>query len=271
MKRKKPRSRPIKHDIDYLFDELYLNAMRENIVKNKLVEYIRNGILEQYPDMLNVQAYVEKNIERKARNLFQRKKRCRRKAFLNTWNYFVTFTYDNEKCTEESFKASLRKCLSNLHTRRGWKYFGVPEYSPEEKRLHFHLVVYVPEGQMVGRIYERRDYSTKSHKIQITHPNSFFEERFGRCDFTEISNHDLKRGTTLNYILKYLEKSGENILYSRGIPSDFVKEISEEDIVCEMVDFVTKYVVFDDSIDYEIDVLHLRKAPDIVIPFPLTS
>ncbi len=263
--------KPIRYNIDYLFDELYLKAMRENVRKEHLSEFIKKGILEVYPEDFGVEAFVEKSIERKKRNLFQRKKRCRRKAFLNEWNYFVTFTYDSEKHTEESFRQKLRKCLSNLHTRRGWKYFGVPEYSPEEKRLHFHLVMYIPDVQLVGNIYERRDYSTKTHKMQISHPNDYFEKRFGRCDFTAISTKDLKRGTALNYILKYLEKSGESIIYSRGIPTDFMKEVSDEDIVCEMIDFVAKFVLFDDCIDYEVDVLKKRKASDIVLNVPLTS
>ena len=270
-RKKKVISRPILYDIDYLFDELYLKAMRENVRKEHLSEFIKNGLLEVYPEEFGLDSFVEQSIKRKQKNLFQRKKRCRRKAFLNEWNYFVTFTYDSEKHTEESFRMKLRKCLSNLHSRRGWKYFGVPEYSPEEKRLHFHLVMYIPEGEMVGKIYERRDYSTKNHKMQVSHPNDYFERRFGRCDFTEISTTDLKRGTALNYILKYLEKSGERIIYSRGIPSDFIKEVSDEDIICEMIDFVAKYVLFDDCIDYEVDVLKIKRAPDIVLNVPLTS
>ena len=46
--------------------------------------------------------YVESNLERKKRNLIARRIRLTRKANLQDFNYFVTFTYDGAKHTEES-------------------------------------------------------------------------------------------------------------------------------------------------------------------------
>ena len=65
---------------------------------------------------------------------------------MNRWNYFVTFTYDPKKHTAESFNKKLRKCLSNLHTRRGWKYMGVFEEGFENGTLHFQALLYVPKN-----------------------------------------------------------------------------------------------------------------------------
>lgn len=269
LKAKKERSY-CRMPIDDLFDQLHLRAIRENIARKDLQEYILSGLREEYPEMWGLTEYVEKKLFQAARNLGARKKRFRRKAFLNPWNYFVTFTYSDDLQSEESFKKRLRKCLSNLHTRRGWLYMGVFERAPETGRLHFHAIMYVPEGQMVGEIYERRDYSTRQHKIQVTHCNTFFEDRLGRNDFEELSETELRRGSTMQYLLKYIEKSDERIIYSRGIPTDFCKEINDNDIICEMVDFVTKYVLFNDVIDYEEDVKRTKKSSSVfyVVPKP---
>ena len=256
---------------DDLFDQLYLKALRENVAKKNLHDFILSGLREEFPDAWGLADYVDRKIERVAKNLSSRKKRFRRKAFLNPWNYFVTFTYDDELQSEESFRKRLRKALSNLHTRRGWLYMGVFERAPETGRLHFHAIMYIPEGQMVGEIYERRDYSTKHHKMQITHPNSFFEERFGRNDFEILSEAELRRGTTMQYLLKYLEKTEERIIYSRGIPTEFYKEINDNDVICEMVDFVTKWILFNDVIDYEEDVKHTKKSSHLLYQEPLPS
>lgn len=270
--KRKPKERSyVRMPIDDLFDELYLQAMKENVSRDELHDYIKAGLFEQYPDKWGLDDFIDKKIDRVRRNLAVRKKRFRRKAYLNPWNYFVTFTYSDKLQSEESFKKRLRKCLSNLHTRRGWLYMGVFEHAPDTGRLHFHAIMYVPEGAMVGKIYEREDYSTKHHKMQIIHPNTFFEASFGRCDFEELSETELRRGTTLNYLLKYLEKTDERIVYSRGIPTEFFKEINDNDVICEMVDFVVKYVLFNDVVDYEIDVKRTKEPPTVFYVTPPPS
>ena len=204
-------------------------------------------------------------IEKKQRNVFARKKRFRRKGNLNRWTYFVTITYDDNKQSEETFRKKLRKCLSNLHTRRGWRYMGVFEEAPETGRLHFHGLIYVPDGQMIGQIAEKQDYSKRLGKIQTTHENDFFFNAFGKNDFEELDMNELKHGQTLNYILKYIEKTGERIVYSRGIPTQVCKELPQTEIVCKMQEFMTKFVLFDDTIDYERDVLHYTKLKQMTI------
>ena len=247
--------------MDDYFNQIYLEAIQNNVAKRSLQEYLLSALRERFPGEPKLEEYVEKKMLKVYRNLSARKKRFRRKAFLNPWNYFVTFTYNDELHDEESFRTRLRKCLSNLHTRRGWLYMGVFERAPETGRLHFHAIMYVPEGQMIGGIYESRDYSTRHHKMQVTHPNSFFEVRFGRNDFEALSNVELRRGSTIQYLLKYLEKTAERIVYSRGIPSEFYRVVNDDDVICEMVDFVIKYVLFDDVIDYDTDIKDRKMLP----------
>ncbi len=210
------------------------------------------------PDYENLDKCIADKIERKQHNLYVRKKRFRRKANLNRWNYFVTFTYDDGKHDADSFRAKLRKCLSNLHTRRGWRYMGVFERAPETGRLHFHGLLYVPLGEMIGTITEKTDYSTAQGKMQMTHENDFFQKAFGRNDFEELNEMELKHGQTLNYLLKYIGKTGERIVYSRGIPTEIYRKLNDDEIVTEMQDFGTKYILFDNVISWERDIMHFK-------------
>ena len=73
--------------------------------------------------------YVESYIEKKNRNLIERRKRLARKINLGRWNYFCTFTYDDKLHNEESFKKKLKNCLKKLSHRKGWIYIGVWERS----------------------------------------------------------------------------------------------------------------------------------------------
>lgn len=246
----------VKTILDKDFDRYFLEAITEFRSYKKQLAYIKEKILSEYgypgDELIGALVpFIEEKYKTKMKNIQLRKKRFRRKAFLNEWNYFVTFTYDSEKTTEEDFKVSLRKCLSNFHTRRNWRYMGVWEYGEKEKRLHFHALMFIPEGQMISEIYERKDYSERKHKMIITHENKFFFEKFGKNDFAPITNESLKRGKTLDYILKYITKTNEKIVYSRGIPSEFTDDITDNDVAVTLIDFVVKYILFDNVYDSE--------------------
>lgn len=188
----------------------------------------------------------------------------------------ITFTYDDTKHTAETFKKKLRKCLSNLHTRRGWRYMGVFEQAPDTGRLHFHGLIYVPVGEMLGVVTEMQDYSTAQGKMQTRNENSFFAENFGRNDFCEVSKSEMKNGKRTEYILKYIGKTNERICYSRGIPTEICKVIDGDDIITEMHDFVTKYILFDDIVDWERDIMRYRfnkqmSITDLLCNSPLSA
>ena len=204
---KKTASKPKKYRISKnntareIFDGLYAYTLTEGKNKAETRAFLQDNLIHLFDSKTALNAFIDENLKRKANNLHNRKKRFRRKANLNRWNYFVTFTYADEKHTELEFRAKLRRCLSNLHTRRGWRYMGVFERAPETGRLHFHALLYVPQGEMIGAITEVQDYSTKAHKMQTTHSNSFFADRFGRNDFAELSPAEMKqdrKSTRLN-------------------------------------------------------------------------
>jgi hypothetical protein len=96
---------------------------------------------------------------------------------------------------------------------------------------------------------ERREYSKKRGEIYTRYANTFFDDAFGKSDFQELNPILLKRGGTLKYLVKYIVKTGEKIVYSRGIPAEVLVELAGSDIVGEYLDYVTKYVLFDDVID----------------------
>lgn len=212
-----------------LFDELYQKYL--NKPRRIKLELIAKEMLPYFKTEELSRIYVNENIERKLRNLIARRIRLTRKANLQEFNYFVTFTYDGKLHTEDSFRKGLKNCLRHLVERKQWKYIGVWERSPDKQRLHFHGIFHIPEGTMPGMLLDVNDYNFNTHNRQITHQNTYFNERFGRSDFELIDDMD-KMGDALAYIMKYIEKSGEKIVYSKGLPQFFISDVMDEDIIC---------------------------------------
>lgn len=255
----------INDDYSGLFDSIYYEGhiklgLRDSKRDKSLSDYIKSRILEECPDCPDVDGVIADGMRRMVNNLYHRKKRFRRKAYLNRWNYFVTFTFDDDKHSAETFKQKIKKCLSNFHSRRGWRYMGVFEEAPETGRLHFHGLLYVPDGEMVGSLEEKKDYSTAQHRMQTRVENSFFAYRFGRNDFAEINDIAVRYGKTIDYIMKYIGKTGERIVYSRGIPTEICKQLTDDDIITEMIDFVGKYILFDSVLDWDDNGRRIRQA-----------
>lgn len=253
----------VRSALDIQFDDLFLRAynkgLRDRKIEKPMSEYIRSGLSSLFTEEEIAEADVAERIKRKLNNLHHRIKRFRRKAYLNKWNYFVTFTYDNEKHDEETFKRKLRRCLSNLHTRRGWRYMGVFERAPETGRLHFHGLLYVPDGEMLGRLEEKTDYSTAQEKMQTRNENSFFAKYYGRNDFEEITEAQMEYGNSVDYILKYIGKTNERIVYSRGVPTEISLNLTEKDVITELTnDFAYKVILFDDVVNWERDILRCK-------------
>lgn len=157
----------------------------------------------------------------------------------------ITFTYDSALHTEDSFRKKLKNTLGHFCSRKSWRYIGVWEHSPEKKRLHFHGVFDIPDGTMPGILYEKSDYSFNKHRRLITVQNTYFNDRFGRCDFEKIEGYG-KLGEALAYIMKYIEKSGEKIVYSKGLPQFFISDIITEDVVCNIGMEDSKLLLYDD-------------------------
>lgn len=226
-----------------LFNELYQEYLflKKRERREKLIE----AMLPYFKTEKAAETYVDSNLERKLRNLIARRIRLSRKINLHEFNFFVTFTYSDKLHTEESFKKGLKSTLKNFSTRKGWRYVGVWERSPEKHRLHFHGLFYIPEGTMPSELDEREDYSFATHRRQTIHECTYFAYRFGRNDFEAITDMQ-KLGNAVAYIMKYLEKTGEKIVYSKGLPQYFISDIVEDDVVTTMGLEDKKLLLFDD-------------------------
>ncbi len=225
-----------------LFEQLYKEylflskAQRRNKIIKEMLPY--------FNDAKKAEEYVKANLERKQRNLICRRVRMTRKAHLANFNYFCTFTYDDKKHTEETFRKKLKNKLSLLAYRQGWKYMGVWERSPEKQRLHFHGLFNIPDGTMPSGMEIVRDYSKPNHKMQESQQNKYFLENFGRNDFKELNKHRL--GESLAYLMKYIEKTGEKIVYSKGLYQYFISDIMDDDVVSTIGQEDKKLLLFDD-------------------------
>ena len=224
----KARDKPNESEAVAEFEQAFKKAKGK---RRKRKEMLVKEFAPLFKSEQQASEFVEEQFNRLSRNRWERYKRMIRRAYLQAWDYFVTFTFDSEKHTEESFRKQLMNCLYHLSNRKGWRYIGVWERGELGKRLHFHALMHIPQGAMVGELEEHNDYSTKRHKWEKSVQNSFFNERFGRSDFDAIVC-SRSVSDSVNYMLKYLSKSDEKVVYSRGLKTYLVADILDEDILC---------------------------------------
>lgn len=264
-KKKKFKNTKTADKVKEKFEELYKeNGNLRNKERKKI---IATELEKELKDTELTIDYVNKQFERKRKNDIERKKRLYRKVYLQEWNYFCTFTYDSNKLTETEFREKLTNCLRHLASRNKWKYIGVWELSPTNYRLHFHGLFYTP--QMIGTFETKTDYSTTNHQMQTANQNTYFLERFGRNDFKPIDQNELNQA--VRYLTKYMEKTGERIVYSKGLGTYFVSDIIESDIICTIGKEDRKILLFDDFyclIDGE---LIGKVSQDVIKKMPKTN
>ena len=249
-KKKKPANSVAKAtELSKAFDESY-SRLQSDMTVSEQKAFVRDSLADKYGNAAGLlDKFIDSKFKAKLQSKKARIKRFERKAFLNRWNYFLTFTYDNKKHTQETFEKSLKKCLSNLSTRRGWSFMLQEEYGSKTGRKHYHAFAYIPDGQMVGAITKKRDYSKRLLRGKYRFENDFFT-KFGRNDFQPINDKNKTEfKKVIRYLTKYMTKTDSKTMYSRGIPSEIYRDVTEDEIVCEMVDFVLKYIMYDDVLD----------------------
>lgn len=252
-----------KKDLSAIIEEHYLSYMSlKDKSDTSAFGYIKARMKDELKDYTADEAntLLEEQIKRVDCNYYARRRRFIRKFYMLRPNYFITFTYDSEKMDEQTFVRKLRRCLVNLAERRDWLCIIVPEKGGEGGRKHFHVVARIPKGQMIGELYERNDWSTKHKRRVRTVSNTFFERTFGRCDFKEIKHFEVHCGQVVSYLLKYLSKDNERVMYSRGIPTDIILDLSEDDVAVQFIDGSNRIVFWDDVFKrpFEELCLHLK-------------
>ena len=221
-----------------LFDELYDTWLslkwktRRNMLISALKPYFENDYKKTF-------AFVDSNLDRRRHNTGSRFRRARNKCNLNRFNYFVTFTYSDAKMDRETFKKKLRAYLKNKVNRSGWKYYGVWEGWDGKKRLHFHALMYIPDGTMPGELVKERRYNTNEKRMKETIGNTEFNEKFGRSDVSEII--EPMKDAAYQYVLKYLNKGGKAMV-SKNCPEHISGWVSRGELLCEMEKRENRYI-----------------------------
>lgn len=264
--KKQPKSPKTQQPHKAEFETAYKNS--QALPKRERKAFIVEQLKSEFNSPEQSKQYVEQQTERKKTNAIKRRVRLFRKVHLQEWNYFVTFTYDGNKLDENTFKRKLMNTLKHLVSRKGWKYIGVWERSPEKNRLHFHGIFYIPE--MIGELKAVTDYDTVSHRKQTTYQNTHFLKQFGRNDFKALMPYDIDR--SVRYILKYIEKSGERLCYGGKLPTYFVSSILDDDVLCPYGIADKKLLLFDDftCIDYD-GVVIGKASPEVIKQMPKSN
>jgi hypothetical protein len=252
---------------DDFFEVLYQAHYKSGMKSDALFRRVYPTFAKNFGDNMVSVDFVIQKIKGKWQSYQERRTRFERKAYLNNWSYFITVTYDNKKMTERGFYKRLKKTMSNFAVRRGWKFMGVFERGKKSERLHFHALLYVLEGQMVGELVNKHDYSLSDKRLQWTNENTFFKETFGKNDFDVIDMHSLKNGKAMSYLLKYVGKTGNGVFYSRGIHDSFYADHdADEDFSISYIDkMITKCVLFDDI--YVLTDDNFSRVPDDAFDF----
>lgn len=215
-----------KDEIEDLYRKASVDVIgnRSGRITKRDLKRVSKYVLEQlrvaHPLSIINESDVECGVYRVYRMYLGRFKTLKRKVHMYPWNYFVTFTYDDEKFdSEEEFRSTLTTLLNHLSNRYGWRYFGVFEKGEIGERLHFHGVLYVPNGTMRGKISKQGRYSTKRHQYEYANVNDYFLERFGWNHFDPVDQVKLRQRAGFAYITKYIQKDNEKLCYSRGTPA----------------------------------------------------
>ncbi len=247
------------------FDDLFRSAGKKgcldrgNIRNNrKLDDYLKEEIIkEELCKEEELDVFYEKNIDRTIHKNYMREIRYKRKLMLYTFNYFVTITYDEAKYQDpEEFRKDLKKWLGNMRTNKNWTVIGCFEEGENGERLHFHAFIYIPKGTLPGngKLVQQNRYSKKMQKRVRTHESEFVRAKFGINDFDYIEKpaYEYKcksqgKGNVLNYITKYVIKSGEKLFYSRGIPAELEEKLDVNDVCCVYDGFASPVCVYSDE------------------------
>ncbi len=233
--------------------------------KKERKDFMKEQLKDCFKTEKEMTEFIDKQTGRKKVNAIKRRVRLFRKVHLQEWNYFVTFTYDGNKLDENTFKKKLMNTLKHLVSRKKWKYIGVFERSPEKQRLHFHGIFYIPE--MIGKLKAITDYDTIAHRKQTTYQNTHFLKHFGRNDFKALMPRDID--SSVRYILKYIEKSGERLVYGGKLPTYFKSHILDEDVLCPYGVDDRKLLLFDDFTCIDEDGVVMGKAsPEVIKKMP---
>lgn len=232
--------------------------------RDSFIKGICDSLISNAPDLnikVNLQQKREEVIQKLnellddcIHNLCNREKRFWRKAMFNMtkYMYFVTISYSDENFSdEEIFREKLKKWFSNNHSNHGTLVQGVFEQGGEFGRLHFHGLMYVPDGFFKDGLVKRKVFSTKKNKWVEINENPTLRRKFGQNDFSKLNVYNIVE--SIEYICKYVAKSGERFFYNRGIKGEALALCDVKKICFKSIEYVTHYLFDPDVKAYEIE------------------
>lgn len=110
------------------------------------------------------------------------------------------------------------------------------------------------------------DEKPKQHRMQTTYQNTHFLRYFGRNDFKAIDKNDVVQ--SVRYLLKYIEKSGERLVYGGDLPTYFKSDVMDEDIACHTGIDDRKALLFDDFNCWDEGCLIGKVSPETISQLP---
>lgn len=104
--------------------------------------------------------------------------------------------------------------------------------------------------------------------MQTTFQNTHFLKQFGRNDFEPLGRKE-EVTQSVRYLLKYIEKSGEKLVYGGDLPEYIDCNILAEDVVCPIGKEDRKILLFDDftCIDHD-GVVRGKATPEVLAQMP---
>lgn len=103
--------------------------------------------------------------------------------------------------------------------------------------------------------------------MQTTTQNTHFLNMFGRNDFQQINTQNEVQ-QSLRYLMKYIEKSGGKLVYGGKLPTYFISDIDENDIVCPCGIDNRKRLLFDDFTCYRDGKSVGKVSPEVIEKMP---
>ncbi len=100
--------------------------------------------------------------------------------------------------------------------------------------------------------------------MRTTIQSEYFTKRFGRSDFELIDENERLLGNALAYLMKYIEKTGEKIVYSKGLPQYFISDIMDDDVVCSIGQEDKKLLLFDNFECWDEGVFMGKVSPEVI-------
>lgn len=240
----KPKKVEPKTDFDWIFDGLYQCYTEKGFRNDKKdrPELYKRICFDLHNVMgfgENDYGYIKEKVHLKLNNKLKaelrRLERFERKSamFKEFWTHFITITYNDKYMDEETFEKKLRQFLSNQAKRFGWLIAGKFERGEKDGRLHFHALIHMVPGTSFSQIECCNEYNPLSQRMEERYVNVELEEKFGRTDFAPLNQIELQHGNVAEYVCKYTNKSEGKTYYSRGIPTDMVLEIEDDEISCK--------------------------------------